>query len=197
MSPRHPTQGPPGSLLVLIVASLLLACQSHPARPGPSVAPEPPTALPDPIGAPVNRQPGELLAITVPLVDGDGLALASLHGRVVVLELTATWTRSWPETYPFYARLLREHGADRLAVIVVAMDNERAALSPEPGLRGPGFDLGWDPQGALAARLQAAALPTVVVLDREGRISFVQADAPPGATQALEDGIRRALAPAR
>lgn len=194
MSPRHPTQGPPGSLLVLIVASLLLACQSHPARPGPSVAPEPPTALPDPIGAPVNRQPGELLAITVPLVDGDGLALASLHGRVVVLELTATWTRSWPETYPFYARLLREHGADRLAVIVVAMDNERAALSPEPGLRGPGFDLGWDPQGALAARLQAAALPTVVVLDREGRIAFVQADAPPGATQALEDGIRRALA---
>ena len=82
---------------------------------------------------------------------------------------------------------------DNLAVIVVAMDNERATLSPEPGLRGPGFDLGWDPQGALAARLQAAALPTVVVLDREGRVAYAQSDTPPGATQALEDGIRRAL----
>jgi len=180
--------------LAALVATLLVACQTQPVRPGPSVAPEPPaTGLPDPIGAPVNRQPGELLAITVPLVDGDGLALASLRGRVVVLELTATWTRSWPETYPFYARLLREHGADHLAVVVVAMDSERAALSPEPALRGPGFDLGWDPQGALAARLQAAALPTVVVLDREGRITFAQSDTPPGATQALEDGIRRAL----
>ncbi len=180
--------------LACSLAGLLLACHSQPVRPGPSVAPEPVNALPDPIHAPVNRQPGELLAVTVPLVDGDGLALVSLRGRVVVLELTATWTRSWPETYPFYARLLREHGADNLAVIVVAMDNERAALSPEPGLRGPGFDLGWDPQGALAARLQAAALPTVVVLDREGRIVFVQADAPPGATRAIEDGIHRALA---
>jgi len=189
--PHH--QGPRSRVLVAL-AGLLLACQSQPVRPGPSVAPEPPSALPDPVHAPVNRQPGEELAVTVPLVDGDGLALASLRGRVVVLELTATWTRSWPETYPFYARLLREHGPDKLAVIVVALDSERAALSPEPGVRGPGFDLGWDPQGALAARLQAAALPTVVVLDREGRIAFVQADAPPGATQSLEDGIRRALA---
>lgn len=180
---------------LLALVTLLVACQTQPTRPGPSLSPEPPsTALPDPIGAPVNRQPGELLAVTVPLVDGDGLALASLHGRVVVLELTATWTRSWPETYPFYARLLQEHGPARLAVVVVAMDSERAALSPEPGLRGPGFELGWDPQGALAARLQAAALPTVVVLDRAGRVAFVQSDAPPGATQALEDGIRRALA---
>jgi hypothetical protein len=59
------------------------------------------------------------------------------------------------------------------------MDSERATLSPEPGLRPRGFDLGWDPQGALAARLQAAALPTVVILDRRGRITFVQAGAPP------------------
>ena len=179
---------------VVLLAAALAACQTAPARPGPSVAPEPTAPLPDPVHAPVNREPGELLEATVPLLDGDGLALASLRGRVVVLELTATWEERWPETYPFYARLLHEHGADRLAVVVVAMDNERAALSPEPGVRGRGFDLGWDPQGALAARLQAAALPTVVVLDRQGRIAFVQADAPPGSTLALEDGIRRALA---
>ncbi len=170
-------------------------CQTAPTRRGPSAPPpEPVTRLPDPVHAPVNREPGELLEATVPLVDGDGLPLARLRGRVVVLELTATWAPRWPETYPFYARLLHEHGPDRLAVVVVAMDSERAALSPEPGVRGPGFDLGWDPQGALAARLQAAALPTVVVLDRSGRVAFVQADAPPGSTHAIEDGIRRALA---
>jgi hypothetical protein len=88
---------------------------------------------------------------------------------------------------------LQQHGPDRLAVIVVALDSERAALSPEPGVRGRGFDLGWDPQGALAARLQVAALPTVVVLDRSGRVAFIQGGAPPGSTVAIEDGIRRAL----
>ncbi|MBL9099898.1 MAG: TlpA family protein disulfide reductase [Myxococcales bacterium] len=189
MSPRVPSA--PRALVALALAC---ACRTAPAPPHPTVAPSPPESLPDPITTPVNREPGELLDATVPLVDGDGLPLAGLRGRVVVLELTATWTERWPETFAFYTRLLQQHGPDRLAVVVVAMDNERAALSPEPGLRGRGFDLGWDPQGALAARLQVAALPTVVVLDRQGRVAFVQGGAGAGSTVAIEDGIRRALA---
>lgn len=179
---------------ILMLTAALAACQTGPKRPGPSAPPpEPVTPLPDPVHAPVNREPGELLEATVPLVDGDGLPLGDLRGRVVVLELTATWADRWPETFAFYSRLLQQHGPDHLAVVLVAMDNERAALSPEPGVRGQGFDLGWDPQGALAARLQVAALPTVVVLDRHGRVAFVQGGAPPGSTIAIEDGIKRAL----
>ena len=177
--------------LAAIVAS---ACQTAPRKPGPAQTPEAPAPLPDPVHAPVNREPGELLEATVPLVDGAGLPLTELRGRVVVLELSATWADRWSESFAFYNRLVQLHGPDHLAVVVVAMDNERATLSPEPGLRTRGFDLGWDPQGALAARLQVAALPTVVVLDRAGRISFVQGGSPPGATQAIEDGIRQALA---
>ena len=103
-------------------------------------------------------------------------------------------TPIWPETFAFYNRLLRQHGSSRLAVVVVSVDPERATLSPEPDLRGQGFELGWDPQGALAARLQAAALPTAVVLDRAGRIVLVLAGAVPGSTRSLEDSVRDALA---
>ena len=200
--PAAPTRSPAPRLLAARLAFLAslaplawlanLACQTAPSRPGPA-DPEPYTPLPDPVHAPVNRETGELLEATIPLVDGDGLPLVRLRGRVVVLELTATWADRWAEAYPFYTRLLQQHGPEQLAVIVVAMDSERATLSPEPGLRGPGFDLGWDPQGALAARLQAAALPTVVILDRQGRVAFVQAGAPAGATRAIEDGVRQAL----
>ena len=173
--------------------ALLAACRTTPLPPPVVVEPPAPDAPPDPATHPVNREPGELLEATVPLVDGDGLPLGDLRGRVVVLELTATWADRYPETFAFYSRLLQQHGPDQLAVVVVAMDNERAALSPEPGVRGQGFDFGWDPQGALAARLQVAALPTVVVLDRRGRIAYVLGGAPPGSTVAIEDGIRRAL----
>lgn len=184
-----------GPARTLVLALALAGCQTAPGKPRSTVPPNlPPEPLPDPVHAPIDREPGELLAATVPLVDGDGLDLTSLRGRVVALELTATWAGRWPETFAFYSRLLQEHGPDRLAVVVVAMDAERATLSPEPGVRGRGFDLGWDPQGALAARLQVAALPTVVVLDRQGRVAFVQASDPAGATAAIEDGIKRALA---
>ena len=180
-------------LLLAAVLACSAACAGGPGRPGPTVGPEPSAPLPDPVNTPVNRETGEVLEATVPLVDGDGLALTGLRGRVVVLELTGTWTDRWSETYPFYARLLQQHGPERLAVVVVAMDGERATLSPEPGVRGPGFDLGWDPQGALAARLQVAALPTVVVLDREGRITYVQGDVPRGEARAIEDAVARAI----
>ena len=174
-------------------ALLLAACRTSPVATPVVVDPATQDAPPDPSLHPLNRETGELLEATVPLVDGDGLPLGDLRGRVVVLELTATWADRWPETFAFYSRLLQQHGPDRLAVVLVAMDNERAALSPEPGVRGRGFDLGWDPQGALAARLQVAALPTVVVLDRNGRVAFIQGGAPPGSTVAIEDGIKRAL----
>jgi len=179
--------------LAFATLALASACRTTPQKSQQTLPPEPPAPLPDPVHAPIDREPGELLDATVPLVDGAGLDLASLRGRVVVLELSATWADRWSESFAFYNKLLQQHGPDRLAVVVVAMDSERATLSPEPGLRGRGFDLGWDPQGALAARLQVAALPTVVVLDRGGHISFVQGGTPPGATQAIEDGIRQAL----
>ena len=188
------TSRAPLTALALALALPAIACQTAPRKPAPSFPPEPPAPLPDPVHAPIDRETGELLEATVPLLDGAGLPLASLRGRVVVLELTATWADRWSESFAFYNRLLQQHGPERLAVVVVAMDNERAALSPEPGVRARGFDLGWDPQGALAARLQVAALPTVVVLDRGGHIRFVQGGTPPGATQAIEDGIRQALA---
>ena len=174
-------------------ALLLAACRTSPVATPVVVDPVTPDAPPDPSLHPLNRETGELLEATVPLVDGDGLPLGDLRGRVVVLELTATYADRWPESFAFYTRLLQQHGPDRLAVVVVALDSERAALSPEPGVRGRGFDLGWDPQGALAARLQVAALPTVVVLDRSGRVAFIQGGAPPGSTVAIEDGIKRAL----
>jgi len=180
--------------LALALALPAIACQTAPRKPAPSFPPEPPAPLPDPVHAPIDRETGELLEATVPLLDGAGLQLAILRGRVVVLELSATWADRWSESFAFYNRLLQQHGPERLAVVVVAMDSERATLSPEPGVRARGFDLGWDPQGALAARLQVAALPTVVVLDRGGHIRFVQGGTPPGATQAIEDGIRQALA---
>lgn len=180
----------------MIRAGLLLLAAAACARPGGESTPPPAPVASDEGagGAAIRQQPGEILDLTVPLVDGGGLELAALRGRVVVLELTSASAPTWSETFAFYNRLLRQHGSSRLAVVVVSVDPERATLSPEPDLRGQGFELGWDPQGALAARLQAAALPTAVVLDRAGRIVLVLAGAVPGSTRSLEDSVRDALA---
>jgi len=99
----------------------------------------------------------------VPLASGEVLPIAELRGKVVLLELSDAAHRD-AKVLGDYARLAETHGED-LAVVVVSLDRDGWQSPVAP------YVLGWDPEGALAARLQAAALPTVVVLDREGRIA--------------------------
>jgi hypothetical protein len=130
---------------------------------------------------PTNRQPGEQLDAVIPLFDGGALALASLRGRVVLLELSASWERGWNEAHEHHASLANAYG-ERLAIVVVSADADGSVL--ESSLIGP-FTLGWDPQGALAARLRVAGFPTFLVLDADGRIVAIH--------RGFDEHVRRAL----
>ncbi|HFE47326.1 MAG TPA: redoxin domain-containing protein [Nannocystis exedens] len=166
--------------------------QEPPLPPPTTAVPSDPdlsAALPDPERQPTNRETGEVLALTIPRIGGDSLDLRDLRGKVVIIELSATWAPNWWMHYGFYNDLLGKHGPDQLAIILVAMDSQREAISLEPELRRPGFELSWDPQGALAAQLQAAAVPTVLILDRAGRIALIEA------AQMSPQQISDALAP--
>jgi cytochrome oxidase Cu insertion factor (SCO1/SenC/PrrC family) len=107
---------------------------------------------------------GEQLDANVPLASGDVLALAALRGKVVLLELSDADHRN-ADVLADYTRLIATHG-DAVAIVVVSLD--------AAGWDGTAatYELGWDPGGALAAKLHAAALPTVLVLDREGRVAY-------------------------
>ncbi|MDC0722387.1 TlpA family protein disulfide reductase [Nannocystis bainbridge] len=176
---------------VLLLAAVAAAACTRPQT-GPPPEPPPPDAPVQPTQA-IRHAAGEVLDVTVPLLAGPALPLPSLRGRVVVLELTSAALPSWPASFAAYNDLLREYGPARLAVVVVALDFDRSALSPEPDLRLHGFELGWDPQGALAARLQLGALPTALVLGRDGRIVHVASGPEPSRT--LADAVRAALGP--
>jgi hypothetical protein len=106
---------------------------------------------------------GEQVDANVPLASGDVLALADLRGKVVLLELSDAARRD-PSVLADYERLVHAHG-DRLAIVVVSLD----AAGWDTTVAD--YHLGWDPAGALAARLHAATLPTVLVLDASGRIA--------------------------
>lgn len=184
---------PPSRVLRLAaLVALTAACTRPQTAPPPEPPPPDAPVLPD---APIRHAAGEILDLTVPLLAGPALPLPSLRGRVVVLELTSAALPSWQASFTLYNDLLREHGAAHLAVVVVALDHDRSILSPEPDLRVHGFELGWDPQGALAARLQLAALPTALVLGRDGRIVHVAGGPAPEASRGLADAVRAALGP--
>lgn len=117
--------------------------------------------------APANRAQGEQLDATIPVIGGGTLELDSLRARPVLIEISASWEPGFVEAHALYTELLGEH--PELEVILVVADPEDAGLEGLPS----NFHLAWDPAGALAAKLSVATFPTMFVLDREGRINYV------------------------
>jgi hypothetical protein len=121
---------------------------------------------------------GQVLELTVPLVGGGRRELAELRGQAVLLELADAGSRGRDEAQARWRALVERH-VGAVAVVCVAMDAEATAMPPSWTEDPPPFVLGWDPQGAVAARLQLRVLPTVVLLDAHGRIVAVFEGAAP------------------
>lgn len=117
----------------------------------------------------LSKRVGQVLELSVPLVGGGQKALAELRGKAVLLELADASEPDRDAVQRRWRALVEQH-ADAVAVVCVAMDADANALPASWIDDPPPFVLGWDPQGAIAARLQAQVLPTVVLLDAEGKI---------------------------
>ena len=111
---------------------------------------------------PSRHAAGEQVDANVPLQQGGVLSLAELRGKVVVLEVVDAAHRDAAVEAEYAAVLARFAG--RVEVVMVSLDADGWVGDVPP------FVLGWDPQGALAARLLAASVPTVLLLDTAGRV---------------------------
>jgi thiol-disulfide isomerase/thioredoxin len=102
---------------------------------------------------------------------GKERSLADWRGKVVLLNLWATWCLPCRKEMPALDRLQREMGSDTFQVVAVSVD--RTGL---PGARKFLADTGAetlalyaDPTARMGVALRAAGLPATLLLDRQGR----------------------------
>jgi len=94
-------------------------------------------------------------------------------GKVVLLDFWATWCgpclQALPDTQKLYSDL-KDKG---LAVLAVTNEGKEPASAL---FRSRGFTMPWaiDPDDKAAKRFGVHALPTVVVLTRDGRVSAIR-----------------------
>ena len=139
-----------------------------------SVTPEPappvesasePAAVVEPETA-SNKEAGELVEVSLPVLGTEPLSTTELRGRPLLLVVTASFEPGFERVDP----LLRELQGQAQVVLVL--------VDPDPGAAeglqasAPGYRVAWDPQGAVAAQLRAATFPTVLLVDAEGHLEW-------------------------
>ncbi len=106
-------------------------------------------------------------------VDGSGAtkSLADFAGKVVLLNIWATWCVPCREEMPALDKLETELGGNDFAVAAVNIDkggpDKARTFLAETGATH--LQLYTDPSGKLFAALKAVGMPTTLVLDRAGK----------------------------
>jgi cytochrome c biogenesis protein CcmG, thiol:disulfide interchange protein DsbE len=107
---------------------------------------------------------------TVAADSGDTLGLERLRGKIVLLDFWASWCGPCRHSFPWLNAMQAKYADRGLVIIGVNVDRERA--DAERFLRDvpAGFDIVYDPSGALASRYDVPGMPSSYVIGRDGEV---------------------------
>ncbi|MCI0437136.1 MAG: TlpA family protein disulfide reductase [Gemmatimonadetes bacterium] len=110
-----------------------------------------------------------------PSLDGDTVTLESLRGRVVLLNVWATWCKPCVREMPALQRLHEALDDEGLSVVAVSVDNAALMLGDTQGdvrafidQHGITFTVLLDPGSRIESTFRVTGLPMTFVIDREG-----------------------------
>lgn len=115
----------------------------------------------------------EPLELSFTTVDGRKFDLADLRGKVVLIDFWATWCPPCVEEVPELVEIYGKFQDRGFEIVGISLDTDRSTLEKFTGLNKmtwPQFfdGKGWDNE--LAQRFKIQSVPTMWLLDREGKL---------------------------
>jgi cytochrome c biogenesis protein CcmG, thiol:disulfide interchange protein DsbE len=134
------------------------------------------------------------LALAAPAGAQDGgLDLGRYKGKVVYLDFWASWCGPCKLSFPYMNRLSEAHAGDGLVVLAVDVDRSRDKADLFLSQIKNRLPVVYDPQGQMARKFQVKAMPTSLLIGRDGRIRYVHDGFFPAKIPAYEAQISELL----
>ena len=108
---------------------------------------------------------------TLPDLDGNEISLADFKGKVIVLDLWATWCPPCREEIPFLIELYDEFEAQGLEIIGIGLDQGGAAdIAPFVERNGVDYTILVGTR-SVGEAYRVSGIPTTFIIGRDGRIA--------------------------
>ena len=117
--------------------------------------------------------------------------------KLLAVEFYATWCKPCIKAMPKLQEIYDQYSERGLPVVGVNEDGPRGQSKVKPFLRARKltFPIALDPDGGLMKRMRVTALPTTLLVDRDGEVVFRQTGFTKGQEKQLVEAIEAVLPP--
>jgi thiol-disulfide isomerase/thioredoxin len=120
---------------------------------------------------PRNRDARDVFGFTLRDLEGGQLVMSQERGKTVVLNFWATWCEPCKEMEPLFAQVATEY-AGRQDVVFFSIDTDLSEAVVKPFVSAHGWTVPVLFADGLDEFLRVGTLPTVIVVDRSGKIDY-------------------------
>ena len=105
---------------------------------------------------------------TFPDLDGKMISLSGHKGKVVLVNIWATWCRPCIDEMPSMEKLYQRLNAKGFEILAVNLQEDRSSVKRFVDEYGLSFPVLLDTTGRIGATYGARSIPTTYIVDREG-----------------------------
>ena len=127
-------------------------------------------------------------------IEGRYVSNADYAGRVVLVDVWATWCRPCSESLPYYGELQRRYHDQGLRVVGVSVDEKSDHVRDFVRPYQLPFRVLWDPEGTLAESAGLTSMPSMLLLGKNGEVLYRHDGFVPKDRDAIEAAVKSALA---
>ena len=124
---------------------------------------------------------------------GGEVSLADLKGQVVMINFWASWCGPCRKEFPALDQIYAKYKPMGFTLVAINVESEKADAEKFLATTPASFPILFDPDNKVSGSYGVSAMPTTVLVDRQGRVRWLHRAYKPGDEAKYIEQIRAAL----